>query len=67
MNWRDLCLWAALALFLGGLYWLRTTHMIRVDFNAFFAILVAMSAAVVVLAWIVKPRDSAPDDPSDTT
>lgn len=57
MNWRDIILWLAMLLFLGGLYWLRQIHMMRVDFNSFFALLIAMSAAVVVIVWIVKPRD----------
>ncbi len=61
MNRRDAFLWLAMLAFIGGLYWLRTQHMMRVDFNTFFALLIAMSAAVVVIAWVVKPRNGGSD------
>lgn len=55
MNWRNITLWLVMLLFIGGLYWLRQTHMMRVDFNTFFGLLIAMSAAVVIIAWVIKP------------
>ena len=62
MNWRDLTLWLVMLLFLAGLYWLRQTHMMRVDFNTFFALLIAMCAAIVVVVWVVKPRNAGDSD-----
>ena len=62
MSARDIAMWVAFAGFIGGIWWMRQTYMMRVDFNLFLILLLALSAAVVVAAWAIGPR-RGPDDP----
>ena len=62
MSARDIAMWVAFAGFLGGIWWMQQTYMMRVDFNLFVILLLALSAAVVAAAWAIGPR-RGPDDP----
>lgn len=56
MNWRDAVMWVSMVAMIVALYWLHTIHLIRTDFNLFLGAVLLLSAAVTVLAWIVRPE-----------
>ncbi len=67
MNRSDLFVWASLVAMLGGLYWLRAEQLIRFDFNLFAFAILAMSAGVVLVVWIVRPVGKPPEASAERT
>lgn len=65
MSGRDIAMWAVFAAFLAGIWWMRQSYMMRVDFNLFVILLLALSAGVVAAAWATGPR-RGPDDAGQT-
>ena len=57
MRLRDVVMWLAMAGMVAGLYWLHTVHMIRTNFNLFLTAVIAMSAAITIAAWLIRPQD----------
>lgn len=65
MSGRDIAMWAVFAAFLGGIWWMRQSYMMRVDFNLFVILLLALAAGVVAAAWAIGPR-RGPEDAGQT-